>query len=162
MRPILAALVLALQTLLGTAVLAQGTGVSLGGLSVDPTAPVEITSDQFSVDQATGIGVFSGNVVIGQDALRLAAGRVEVAYNEGSGAITRLKASGGVTFVTQAEAAEAQAADYDLTAKRLTLRGNVLLSQGRTAISGDRMEINLETGRAQVTGNVKTILGGGQ
>jgi lipopolysaccharide export system protein LptA len=147
---------LALATLLPVAALSQ-TNLSLGGISADPTLPVEITADQLTADQASGQAVFSGNVRIGQGDLRLAAGEVTVIYNEATGAIARLRASGGVTFVTSTEAAEAANADYDLDAGTLTMTGNVLLTQGPSAISADRMTVNLTDGTARLDGNVRTV-----
>ena len=72
------------------------------------------------MDQATGAAVFSGGVTVGQGDLRLQAGTVEVRYDDAQGRIVRLLASGGVTLATPTEAAEAEAADYDLVAQTLT------------------------------------------
>ncbi len=141
---------------LATPALAQ-TNINLGGISADPTAPVEVSADSLSVDQDSGTAVFDGNVLIGQGDLRLSAGRVEVIYSDATGDIALLKAAGGVTFVTATEAAEAQTADYDLTAGTLVLSGEVLLTQGASALSADEMRINLNTGNAQMTGRVTTV-----
>lgn len=143
-----------------TPVFAQ-TNINLGAINADPNAPVEITADNLSVDQATGSAVFQGNVVLGQGDLRLSAGRVQVIYNGTSGDISRLSASGGVTFVTATEAAEASNAEYNLDAGTLTLSGDVLLTQGASAISSDTMSINLSTGAAQMNGRVRTIFNQG-
>lgn len=133
------------------------TNLTLGGLSADPSLPVEITADSLSVDQTTGRAVFSGNVRIGQGDLRLAAAEVLVVYNESTGNIARLQASGGVTFVTATEAAEAANADYDLDGGLLTLSGDVLLTQGASALSADRMIVNLSDGSARMEGRVRTV-----
>ena len=133
--------------------------LSLGGaFATDPAAPVEVTSETLNVDQATGAATFTGDVVIGQGDLRLQAGEVEVRYDEATSAIARLLATGGVTLATPSEAAEAEAADYDLTARTLTLTGEVLLTQGPSAISADRMVVDLASGTARMEGNVRTIL----
>ena len=142
---------------IATAAIAQ-TNISLGGISADASAPIEISADSLSVDQDTGKATFSGNVVIGQGALRLSAGEVEVIYAEGSGQIASLKAKGGATFVTETEAAEAETADYDLETGSLILIGDVLLTQGSSAISAERMSINLNTGDAELSGRVRTII----
>ena len=138
---------------------ASPQGVQLGGaFAADPSAPVEVTSDSLDVDQATGAATFTGNVVIGQGDLRVQAGAVEVRYDEATGGIARLLATGGVTLATPEEAAEAQAADYDLGAGTLTMTGEVLLTQGPSAISGDRLVVDLASGTARMEGNVRTIL----
>jgi lipopolysaccharide export system protein LptA len=138
---------------------ATAQGVQLGGaFAADPSAPVEVTSDNLSVDQATGAATFTGNVTIGQGDLRVQAGEVEVRYDEATGGIARLLATGGVTLATPEEAAEAQAADYDLGSGTLTMTGEVLLTQGPSAISGDRLVVDLNAGTARMEGNVRTIL----
>lgn len=133
------------------------TDITLGGLSADPSAAVEISADSLSVDQSSGQAVFSGEVVIGQGDLRIAAARVEVIYDEATGDIARLRATGGVTFVTATEAAEAQSADYDLQAGTLVLTGEVLLTQGASALAADRMQVNLTDGTARMDGRVRTV-----
>ena len=143
-------------TLCATPLLAQ-TNIDLGGIRADPNAPVEVTADNLKVDQDTGSAVFSGNVKIGQGDLRLAAPEVRVTYAETSGDITRLQASGGVTFATATEAAEADTADYNLADGMLTLDGAVLLTQGQSALSSDSMTVNLNDGTAQMSGRVKTV-----
>ena len=134
------------------------TNVDLGGLTVDTSAPIEVTADTLAIDQDTGRAIFDGNVVIGQGALRVTAGRVEVVYGVDTSEIAQLIASGGVTFVTETEAAEAQSASYDIATGMLTLEGDVLLTQGASAISAGRMLINVTTGTATMDGRVRTVL----
>lgn len=148
---------LAFAILIGGPAPAQ-TDLALGGLNADPDAPVEITADGLTVDQDSGRAVFAGNVVIGQGDLRIAAGRVEVIYDEQTGDISSLSASGGVTIATATEAAESAEADYDLTTGILSLSGDVLLTQGPGALSADRMTVNLSDGTARMVGNVRTVL----
>ncbi len=133
------------------------TNINLGGIATDPSAPVEVTADNLNVDQDTGSAVFSGNVVIGQGDLRLSAPSVQVSYAAETGDITRLQASGGVTFATATEAAEAQSADYNLASGLLTLNGDVMLTQGKSALSSDSMILDLNAGTAQMSGRVRTV-----
>lgn len=158
--------ILALQTLAAALALAlalpappaQAQQITLG-LTADPSAPVEVDAETLSVDRATGAAVFEGGVTIGQGSLRIQAARVEVRYDEASGDIRRLLASGGVTLATEAEAAEAESADYDLAARTLTLAGDVLLTQGSAAVSAERMVVDLAAGTARLEGGVRTVLG---
>ena len=147
---------LILALLLGTAANAQ-TNIDLGGITTDPKAPVEVSADNLSVDQDSGTAVFSGNVVIGQGDLRLSAGSVRVVYSDSTGDIAQLLATDGVTLVTATEAAEAATADYNLTTGILTLSGSVLLTQGASALSAEQMTIDLNSGRAQMSGRVRTV-----
>lgn len=146
-----------LTVLLAPALAGAQTNINLGGIAADPTAPVEVTADSLTVDQATGTAIFSGNVLIGQGDLRVAAQQVQVVYDGDTGDITLLLATGNVTFVTETEAAEAETADYNLRAGTLTMTGNVLLTQGASAISAERMTVNLTEGTAQMDGRVRTV-----
>lgn len=137
--------------------LAAQTQIELGGVRANPDAEVEIAADSLSVDQSSGEAVFSGNVTVGQGDLRLGAGQITVVYDRTSGQIARLRASGGVTLVTATEAAEAATADYDLITGVLTLAGDVLLTQGQSALSADSMLVNLRDGTARMEGRVRTV-----
>ncbi|MEM8576552.1 MAG: lipopolysaccharide transport periplasmic protein LptA [Pseudomonadota bacterium] len=150
------ALILALLT--AAPVLAQGTNVAFGTIRTDPNAPVEVTADNLSVDQATGTAVFEGNVVIGQGDMRLSAARVRVTYRQGGDGIERLVATGGVTLVSGPDAAEAERADYNIDRGTIDMSGSVLLTQGPSALTANNMSVNLDDGTARMTGQVKTIL----
>ena len=143
---------------LAAAVSAQGTSVAFGTIRQDVSQPVEATADNLSVDQETGNAIFEGNVVIGQGEMRLSAARVKIVYRSQGQGIQRLEATGGVTLVSGADAAEAQRADYDIDTGTIVMSGNVLLAQGASAISAERMSIRLSDGTAQMSGRVKTIL----
>lgn len=154
--PLLTAL--ALTGLVFPMAAAAQTQMALGGLAVDPDAPVEITAERLDVDQATGRATFEGDVLIGQGEMKISAATVEVIYDEASGDIARLEAQGGVTFVTATEAAEADRAVYDISGGNLTLTGDVLLTQGRTALSSQSMVVDLAAGTARLEGSVRTVI----
>ena len=127
----------------------------------DTSGPVEVSADELNIDQETGEAVFTGNVVIGQGEMKLSAPRVRVLYREDQAGIQRLEASGGVTLASGTDAAESQTADYDVDGGVIVMTGDVLVVQGGTAISGDRMTVNLDDGTARMQGRVKTILQSG-
>jgi lipopolysaccharide export system protein LptA len=139
---------------------AQGTTVPFGE-GHDRSQPVEITSDRLDLDQAAGTAVFAGNVKVGQGELRLAADRLQVFYVAGTGGeagqVQRMVASGNVTLSNGSEAAEADEAVYEVVAGTVDMTGDVLLTQGRNALSSERLHIDLGAGTAQVEGRVQTI-----
>jgi lipopolysaccharide export system protein LptA len=149
--------IMAVATFWAQAAMAQ-TNIELGGITVDTSSAIEVVADSLSVDQDTGVAVFLGNVLIGQGDLRLSADRVEVVYQAETNDIARLVASGSVTFATAEEAAEAETADYDVVSGMLTLTGDVLLTQGASAISAARMVIDVTNGTATMDGRVRTVL----
>ncbi len=144
---------------------AQGAQVPFGGLLQDTSLPVVIAADQLSVNQGDGSATFTGNVLIGQGEMRLSASKVRVEYaaSEGNvtGRILRLLASGGVTLVNGAEAAEAGEAEYTIDTGIIVLTGGVILTQGQNALSADKMIVNLNSGVATLEGRVRTILQAG-
>lgn len=152
LRPLLIAL-----SVLAAPALAQN--VTFGGMKADVSAPVEVASDNLTVNQTDGSALFEGNVVIGQGDMRLSADQVTVQYAEGGqNRIQSLTATGNVTLVSGADAAEAQRAVYDVEGGNVVLTGDVLLSQGQNVLSGDKVTVDLATGAAQVNGRVRSVL----
>ena len=146
-------------SLFAGAALAQAANIALGTGSFDTSLPVEVTADQLSVDQSSGRAVVDGNGLVVQGEVRLSAGSVTIEYaTEGAkNAIERLLASGGVTFVTATDAAEAKDAVYSVAEGTVTLSGDVLLTQGQNAIAGDRLVMNLTSGNGRMEGRVRTV-----
>lgn len=142
-------------------VFSQGTNVAFGSLQQDIGLPVEVSADNLSVDQSSGTAVFTGNVVIGQGEMRLSAQKVKVVYSDNAAGISKLEATGGVTLVAGADAAEAERADYDIDSGTIVMTGNVLMTQGPSALTAERMSVDFKDGTARMSGRVKTILNTG-
>lgn len=149
--------VLCLAVLCAGSVSAQQADVRFGGLKQDTTLPVEVTADSLSVDQADGSALFTGNVLAKQGEMRLSAATVRVEYSADGAGIQRLLASGGVTLVSPTDAAEAAEAVYTIDSGMVVMSGNVLLTQGNAAISGESLTVNLKDGTGTMTGRVKTV-----
>ncbi|MBV1903505.1 MAG: LptA/OstA family protein [Marinosulfonomonas sp.] len=151
-----------LATIAAGLAVAQGAQVAFGGLQHDTTLPVEMSADKLRIDQGDGSALFTGNVLIGQGEMRLSAAKVRVEYateeGDSTGRVSRLFATGGVTLLSGAEAAEAQQAEYSIDTGVIIMTGNVILTQGRNALSSDKMIINLTTGVGTMDGRVKSIL----
>lgn len=158
MRNIFLCLFVMLTPALATA---QGASVPFGGLEHDSTLPIEISADQLAIDQQNGNVVFTGNVVVGQGDMRLSADTMRVQYSAGegmTGEIHTILAEGNVVMVNGSEAAEADQAEYMVADGIVNLSGNVILTQGQNALSAGAMSIDLNTGTAQMSGRVGTIL----
>ncbi len=148
------------MVLLGFAGMAQAQGmqVAFGSVQQDSSLPVEVTADNLDVDQNDGTAVFTGNVLIGQGEMRLSAPWVLVVYLEDRSGIERLRAKDGVTLVSGEDAAEAQRADYNVQTGLIEMTGEVLVVQGLTALTADKMFVDTVAGTARMTGRVKTVL----
>jgi lipopolysaccharide export system protein LptA len=160
--------------ILATAVLA-GAGASAAaqvqqqqGVSAlkghNSNAPVDVTADRIEVQDRADRALFVGNVHATQAELVLDTDRLTVAYSNKPGAsgatssaaggvqIHRLDAAGGVVVHSPSETAKGDLGIYDLDRKLITIIGNVRLTQKDNLVTGQRLVINLDTGRAVVDG----------
>jgi lipopolysaccharide export system protein LptA len=116
-------------------------------------APVDVAADRIEVQDRADRAVFSGNVIVRQAELTLAAPRLTVAYsNSGGIEIERIDASGGVTMRSPSETASGQFGIYDINSRLITLIGNVRLVRGDSHVNGGRLVINLRDGTAIMDG----------
>lgn len=136
---------------------AQGASVAFGGLKQDTTLPVEVSADQLAVNQADGTAVFTGNVLVGQGEMRLSAGKVQVEYTADGSGISKLFASDGVTLINATDAAEAREAIYTIDSGNVVMTGDVLLTQGANALSGQKLVIDLKAGTGVMEGRVQSV-----
>ena len=163
----LAALIAAPIAAVLPALAAAQASVDFGEGGFDAGQPIEVTSDALTVDQADGSAVFNGNVVVVQGDLRLASDALRVEYagaeSGGQTRIRRILATGGVTFVNGGDAAEATEAVYSVSEGTVRMTGDVLVSQGPSALSGEALTVDLASGSGRIEGRVRTILqAGGQ
>jgi lipopolysaccharide export system protein LptA len=123
-------------------------------------APVDVTADRIEVQDRADRAIFAGNVHATQAELTLDTQRLTVAYsnapqNGGGGTgvqIRRLDAAGGVVVRSPSETAKGDFGIYDLDHKLITVIGNVQLTRGPNVVNGQRLVINLDSGRAVVDG----------
>ena len=116
-------------------------------------APVDVAADRIEVQDRADRAVLSGNVVVRQAELTLNAARLTVVYaNTGGIQIQRLDASGGVVVRSPAETARGQFAIYDLNKRIITMIGGVTLTRGASHVSGARLVLDLDSGRAVMDG----------
>ncbi len=130
--------------------------IAFGDLNQDTSQPVQVTADQLAVNNADGTAVFTGNVVVTQGEMKLAAAEVKVNYGTEQNDIESLEATGGVTVTNLGDAAEAQEAVYTIDSGMIVLSGDVLLTQGGSAMAGQKLTINLQDGTGLMEGRVTT------
>lgn len=124
-------------------------------------APVDYSADRteglFREDRA----VFSGNVIVRQGEMTLNADRITVAFSDGrsKGSIERIDAAGGVSVRRGNKSAQGSFAVYDPTRRLITLMGRVVLTQGANTVRGERLIIDLTSGRAVVDGAAQSAAG---
>jgi lipopolysaccharide export system protein LptA len=69
---------------------------------------------------------------------------------QGAHNIRRIEARGGVTVVSKEQNASGDLGVYDLKKKTITLTGNVIVSQGKNVLHGDRVVVDTVTGNAHI------------
>lgn len=116
-------------------------------------APVDFAAGSIEIQDRADRVVLAGNVRVTQAGLIVTAPRMTVAYTRAGGTdVNRLDATGGVTVVKGDERASGNVAIYDLDRRLITMVGNVELRQRGNRLSGGRLVIDLNSGRATVDG----------
>ena len=125
-------------------------------------APVDISADRGEAQDRADRVVFAGNVIVHQEELTLRTARLTVAYSNNNGIdINRIDASGGVVVVSPSETARGDFAVYDLDQGLITMVGNVRLERSGSYLSGGRLTIDLDSGRAVMDGGLRGVNQGG-
>lgn len=149
MKRLVLALVLASST---TAAAQVGTSALRG---LDSRAPIDVDAQRIEVLDAQNQAIFTGDVKVRQAQLNLNAQRIKVSYirpASGDPVIKRLDAEGGVQLVTPSERASGRFGIYDVDARTLTMVGDVQLNQRGNIVRGNRLAIDLRSGRSTISG----------
>jgi lipopolysaccharide export system protein LptA len=151
---------------------AQGASPILpGGNSREPISITAPTMDYFDRDHVL---IYSGGVVAKQGETTLRAASLKIELNDkgasaadlaqgapnaaGNNQIKRIEASGGVTVNSKSEVGSGDSGVYERASNKLTLIGNVTLSDCANVMKGARLIYDLGAGRAQVLGGTSTLL----
>jgi lipopolysaccharide export system protein LptA len=128
----------------------------------DSKAPIDISADRAEAQDRADRAIFAGNVVVKQGELTLRTARLTLAYATQNGLdINRIDASGGVTVISPSETARGDFAVYDPQDALITMVGNVRLEREGSFLTGARLTIDLDTGRAVLDGGLRGLNQGG-
>lgn len=121
--------------------------------------PVHIEADLLEVMDDRKFALFSGNVVAWQDKFEMISKELKINYvggvtpqprNGEAGAIKSIEATGRVAIATpDNQRATSDTAHIDAVTRIVTIGGNVVLSQGGNVMRGDKLVIDLNTGRSR-------------
>jgi lipopolysaccharide export system protein LptA len=145
--------------------------VSLGqSLDHDSSQPIEISADSLEVEQEQQVATFAGNVDAVQGDLVLSADQLRVHYEgkdsavgiaAGSGnRIRRIDAEGSVIIASPEETAEGDQGTYDVRGKLVVLEGGVVLTRGENVVRGERLVMDLVSGKSRIVGAETTVADG--
>jgi len=147
--------------------LAQSLNGAFGGFSADNNQPINIESDSLEVNDAKKTAVFRGNVVAIQGDMEMRTPELEVTYSGqvsagggGSAAgsapggkgsqLTRLRAKQKVLITSaKRQTAKSDWADFDVVKQMITIGGNVVVSQGKNIMKGEKLVIDLKKGTSR-------------
>jgi lipopolysaccharide export system protein LptA len=145
------------------------------GVGQNKDQPIQIESSTLEVRDKNKVATFAGNVQVVQGDTTIHCRTLVVFYGPEEGAaaakapapanvpanantglpqdahdIRRVEARGDVTVTTKDQTASGDLGVYDLKSKTITLTGNVVVSQGKNVVRGDRVVVDTETGFSRV------------
>lgn len=168
-RLLIAVAVLALP---GTAICAQptkGPPNALQGFSQNRDEPVHIEAATLEVRDKDQVATFSGDVRVQQGDTGMRCKSLLVFYERngkegnkgntlttdtpgpgGQQKIRRLEARGGVVVTQKGQTASGDLGVFDMKTNTVTLVGNVMMTQGKNVLRGDRLVVNLDSGISRI------------
>ena len=114
----------------------------------DDEQPIDITGD--SLEFVDDVATWVGNVRAVQGEAILTADRLVATLGE-DGGFTSIRAIGRVRYSNGREAIAGETALYDATARAITISDNVIVTQGKTVMSGGALVYWIDTGRISFT-----------
>lgn len=118
-------------------------------------APVDIHSEEMSVDFEKHEIVFKGDVKVLQADFSLTAGEVTAVFGKSADDIRKIVATEGVRIQKADKTAWGEQAVYDREEATILLTGSPVLKQGRNFIKGERIRVSLDEDRMEVKGSVE-------
>lgn len=173
-RPMTAMAVLAALALApASAALAQsaasGPPNALQGFSKNRNEPVHIEAATLEVRDKDKMATFSGNVHVTQGDTTMRSKTLVVFYEQDTAAagkpssmrmatpgangpqkIKRLEARGGVVVNQKEQTVTGDMGLFDMRANTVTVLGNVVMTQGKNVLRGDRLVVDLTSGVSRV------------
>lgn len=116
-------------------------------LQPNSKSPIEILSDEVRYLNVEGKAIFTGDVVASQDDLVVKSGSMEVLFDKdekkGNGEeksnINMIYFKDNVDITTKTDHATASGGEYDVKKGIFTLKGNVVLEQEGSVLTGDEL-----------------------
>ena len=134
-------------------------GPSCAQFENDSAAPIEIVADSMEWLNEEKIAIARGNADAVQGRYTLSA-HVLIAHiadepdgnQKSNSQISLIEAEGNVLLITPNEKARGSIGIYDVRNKTAILTGSVVLTQGENVLHGERLIMDLNTGRSRLEG----------
>ena len=142
---------------------AQGSQLNFDGFYIDGDLPIEVEADQIEVLQSKEadnkrIAELTGDVTIVQGDMKITSDTVIVTFGSDGGEMEKIETYGDMVLTTQDKTVKASKAIYDMLSGKIDLSENVVLIQEGVTIVGKNMVVETFTGKATITGRVRTVL----
>jgi lipopolysaccharide export system protein LptA len=146
----------------------KGPPNALQGFSQNRDQPVHIDAAALEVRDKDKVATFSGNVHVRQGDTAMRCKSLLVFYEqggeEGKGKtmqaaspgpngqqkIKRLEARGGVVVTQKQQTATGELGVFDMQTNTVTLTGNVVMTQGKNVLRGERLVVDLTSGVSKI------------
>jgi len=152
---------------------ANGPPNALQGFSKNKDEPVHIEAAKLEVRDKDKVATFSGDVRVKQGDTAMRCNSLVVFYEQnddkpaagqakgqsmqaaspgpgGQQKIKRLEARGGVVVTQKDQTATGDLGTFDMKSNTVTLTGNVVMTQGKNVLRGDRLVVDLTSGVSRV------------
>ncbi len=155
----------------------QGAPTALQGLAINREQPVRIEASSLEVRDKSKVAKFLGGVKLTQGEMTMTCRSLDVHYEDakpnaqqasaqqatapqtnalpgqgGSQQIRFVKALGGVKVTQKDQTATGESGELDMRTNTVTLLGNVVVTQGKNIIRGEKVIVDLATGVSRVEG----------
>jgi len=115
----------------------------------DRNQPIKISADQASINERSGVTVYSGNVEIRQGSMLIKGARVELHRNDAG--VERIISTGAPAEFHQQPKADApltkaygKRMDYRIKRQEITITDSARVTQGEDSFSGERIIYNMD------------------
>ncbi len=154
---------------LGAPQQSKGPPNALQGFSQNRDEPVHIEAATLEVRDKEQVATFTGDVKVRQGDTGMRCKSLVVFYERGGDKadnqrtltaktpgpggqqkIRRLEARGGVVVTQKDQTATGNLGVFDMKTNTVTLVGNVVMTQGKNVLRGDRLVVNLDSGVSRV------------
>lgn len=114
---------------------------------------IQITADNFVVNETTREAVFTGNVIVVHPSVTLRAPKVTVIYGAGGTSdVQSFDAEGPVDLTTSEQEAKGDRAVFDPKAQMLYLTGNVTVVNAGGTLTGPELVVDIANNTSKFTG----------
>ena len=148
---------------------AAGGGATGLTLNANCNQPVDVTADALEVYRDQRLTVFKGNVEAIQCDTRIRtpqlslfsaakpggppAGGGGISPGASFGEVERMEATGPVYYISASQQARGDKAIYERAPDTITLIGNVIVTQDKNVVAGDKLVIEQKTGHSTMISN---------